>query len=112
MLTETALKGRNRRPAWASDARVRSAKMTKSCKSPRFERRCAAYKCIADVLQVGDWQVGGRDRRGQNWKYRNSSRCHIPNSEIATADAVTSAHAAFGRQRSLLARSGARRYSR
>src|ERR1700686_249675 len=107
MLTETALKGRNRRPAWASDARVRSAKITKTCKSPRFERRCAAYKCIADFLQVG-----GRDRRGQNWKYRNSSRCHMPNSEIATADAVTSAHAAFGRQRTQLARSGARRYSR
>ena len=24
------------------------------CKSPRFERRCAAYRCIADVLQYRD----------------------------------------------------------
>jgi hypothetical protein len=33
MLTEVAFKVPNRRPAWASDAGARSAKMTKSCKS-------------------------------------------------------------------------------
>jgi hypothetical protein len=55
MLTETALKGPDRRPAWASDARARSAKKSKSCANPpRFERRCEAYKCIMDVLQYPD----------------------------------------------------------
>jgi len=38
-------------PARASDARVRSANTSKSCKSPRFERQGAAYKCIAGDLQ-------------------------------------------------------------
>src|SRR6266849_5493552 len=54
MLTETALKGRDRRPAWASDARERSANESKSCSNPpRFERRCDAYRCTADIVQVG-----------------------------------------------------------
>jgi Major Facilitator Superfamily len=57
-------------------------------------------------------QYGARERRAQNWKYKNSSRCHMPNSEIASASAVSSAHAAFGRHRSKPAFSGARRYSR
>src|SRR5712671_565107 len=53
MLAETPLKGPDRRPAWASDAGLRSANMTKSCKSSRFERQCAAYRCIIGVLQYG-----------------------------------------------------------
>src|ERR1035441_2393363 len=54
------------------------------------------YKCMTGVLQYG--RPG--EPRAQNWKYRNSSRCHMPNSEIASASAVRSAHAAFGRHRS------------
>src|SRR5882724_5002981 len=51
----TALRGRDRRPAWASDARARYAKKSKSCANPpRFERRCEAYKCIMGVLQYPD----------------------------------------------------------
>src|ERR1700722_9155368 len=69
---------------------------------PRLERRSAAYKCVA-----GDLQYGCAANAAQNWKYRNSSRCHMPNSEIATASAVTSAHAVFGRHRSQVAGSGA-----
>jgi hypothetical protein len=75
---------------------------------PRFERRRAAYKSIAGVLQYG----GAAERPAQNWKYKNSSRCHMPNSEIASASAVTSAHTPLGRHRSKLAFSGAWRYSR
>jgi hypothetical protein len=30
------------------------------------------------ISRAGEW-------RAQNWKYKNSSRCHIPNSEIASA---------------------------
>jgi hypothetical protein len=48
-------------PARASDARVRSANTSKSCKSPRFERQCAAYKCIAGDLQH-DNRVKGQHR--------------------------------------------------
>ncbi len=72
---------------------------------PRFERRRGAYRCVAGDLQDGE-------RRAQNWKYKNSSRCHMPNSETASAIPVTSAHAAFGRHRTNAAGSGARRYSR
>ena len=80
---ETALRGRGRHPAWASDARARSAKKSKSyANPPRFERRCAAYKCVGSFLQYA-----GGERHAQNWKYRNSSRCHMPNSEIASASA-------------------------
>src|SRR5258707_8881723 len=46
----------------------------------RFERRRAAYKSIVGVLQYG----GAAERPAQNWKYKNSSRCHMPNSEIAS----------------------------
>jgi hypothetical protein len=38
-------------PARASDAGARSANTSKSCKSPRFERQCAAYKCVTADLQ-------------------------------------------------------------
>jgi hypothetical protein len=75
---------------------------------PGSSDNAAAYKCITADLQY-DMRVIARI---QNWKYRNSSRCHMPNSEIANASAVTIAHAAFGRQRVNDAGSGAWRYSR
>src|SRR5229473_2949503 len=81
--------------ARASSADARTAKKSKSCADPpRFERQCGAYKCVARVLQYAD-----DEQRPQNWKYKNSSRCHMPNSETASAIAVTSAHAAVGRHR-------------
>jgi hypothetical protein len=45
-------------PAQASDAGARSANTSKSCKSPRFERQCVAYKCVTADLQY-DNRVSG-----------------------------------------------------
>src|SRR5258707_3523402 len=45
-------------PAQASDAGAPSANTSKSCKSPRFERRCVAYKCVTADLQY-DNHVSG-----------------------------------------------------
>jgi hypothetical protein len=58
MLAAAALKGPGRRPTLASDARTRSAKTSKSyANPPRFERRSAAYRCVADIWQYASGRM-------------------------------------------------------
>jgi len=74
-----------------------------------FPRRRA--RPVVPVWHRADLEHDGNEL-DQNWKYKNSSRCHMPNSEIESASAEASAHAQFGRHRGRPSFSGARRYSR
>src|SRR5712671_4340814 len=70
---EIALSDATEIPARASDARVRSANTSKSCKSPRFERQCAVYKCITGDLQYDISVIA----------YYDATQCASPPSTVA-----------------------------
>src|SRR3954447_14285816 len=88
-------------------------------KTPSFRGAPPSGASPESITTIGGYgfracaqEGASRNDGDQNWKYRNSSRCHMPNREMAKANAVNSAHAAPGRQRSAPRLSGAQRYSR